>query len=142
MCEPLGPMKVTCAPWSYAATSNAHLVRVESFSKIRTISLPARCCSSRPSFFAAFSSAARSRRYVISPALRSLRLRKLWPCRSTTVLIGRLLSGIAADRARHAMAAAAAAPELLARDRVDFDSGFRQLCVRRLVALVGDDDAG
>ena len=27
-------MNVTCAPWSYAATSNAQRVRVESFSKI------------------------------------------------------------------------------------------------------------
>ena len=34
MCEPDGPMNVTCAPWSYAATSNAQRVRVESFSKI------------------------------------------------------------------------------------------------------------
>jgi hypothetical protein len=66
MCEPEGPMKVTCAPWSYAATSKAHLVRVESFSKISAIALPTRACSSRPSRLAAFSSAERSRRYVIS----------------------------------------------------------------------------
>ena len=59
-------MKVTCAPWSNAATSNAQRVRVESFSKISAISLPTSFCSSRPSFFAAFSSAARSIRYVIS----------------------------------------------------------------------------
>ena len=62
MCDPLGPMKVTWAPWSYAATSNAQRVRVESFSKISAISLPASRCSSRPSFFAAFSSAERSSR--------------------------------------------------------------------------------
>ena len=60
MCEPLGPMNVTCAPWSYAATSNAQRVRVESFSKISAISLPARRCSSRPSRLAALSSAERS----------------------------------------------------------------------------------
>ena len=60
MCEPDGPMKVTCAPWSYAATSKAQRVRVESFSKISTISLPTSFCSSRPSLLAAFSSAARS----------------------------------------------------------------------------------
>ena len=55
-------MNVTCAPWSWDATSNAHRVRVESFSKIKAISLPFSLCSSRPSRFAAFSSAARSRR--------------------------------------------------------------------------------
>ena len=60
MCEPDGPMNVTCAPWSKAATSNAQRVRVESFSKISAISLPTSFCSSRPSRFAAFSSAARS----------------------------------------------------------------------------------
>ena len=32
MCEPVAPMYVTCAPWSYAATSKAERVRVESFS--------------------------------------------------------------------------------------------------------------
>ena len=53
-------MKVTCAPWSKAATSNAQRVRVESFSKISAISLPTSFCSSRPSRLAAFSSAARS----------------------------------------------------------------------------------
>jgi hypothetical protein len=29
--DPDGPRNVTCAPWSYAATSNAQRVRVESF---------------------------------------------------------------------------------------------------------------
>jgi len=62
MCDPLGPMKVTWAPWSNAATSNAHRVRVESFSKISAISLPTSFRSSRPSFLAALSSAARSMR--------------------------------------------------------------------------------
>ena len=60
MCEPLGPMNVTCAPWSYAATSNAQRVRVESFSKISAISRPTSFCSSRPSRLAALSSAERS----------------------------------------------------------------------------------
>ncbi len=62
MCEPLGPMKVTCAPWSWAATSNEQRVRVESFSKISAMFLPVSFCSSRPSFFAALSSADRSSR--------------------------------------------------------------------------------
>jgi hypothetical protein len=53
MCEPDGPMNVTCAPWSYAATSNAHRVLVESFSKISAISLPTSFCSSRPASLAA-----------------------------------------------------------------------------------------
>jgi hypothetical protein len=48
MCEPLGPMKVTCAPCSKAATSNAQRVRVESFSKISAISRPFSCCSLAP----------------------------------------------------------------------------------------------
>ena len=60
MCEPEGPMKVTWAPWSKAATSNAQRVRVESFSKISAISMPTSFCSSRPSRLAAFSSAASS----------------------------------------------------------------------------------
>ena len=38
------------------------------------------------------------------------------------------------------MAAAAATPELLAGDRQHLDAGLRELRVRRLVALVGDDD--
>src|SRR5215467_1310921 len=59
-----------------------------------------------------------------------------------TVLIWAFLSCVADDRTGHAMAAAAAAAELLAGDRVDLDSGLRQLLVRRLVALVGDDHAG
>ena len=39
-CDPDGSRYVTWAPWSKAATSNADLVRVEVFSKIRAISLP------------------------------------------------------------------------------------------------------
>ena len=60
MCEPPGPMKVTWAPWSYAATSNAQRVRVESFSKMSAISLPTSRCSSVPACLAALSSAERS----------------------------------------------------------------------------------
>ena len=37
---------------------------------------------------------------------------------------------------------AAAAAELLARDRQHLDAGLRELGVGRLVSLVGDDDAG
>jgi hypothetical protein len=39
---------VTCAPWSYAATSNEQRVRVEVFSKIRQISFWRRCSVSVP----------------------------------------------------------------------------------------------
>src|SRR5207253_283703 len=42
----------------------------------------------------------------------------------------------------HAVAAAASATELLARDRADLDPGLGELRVRGLVALVRDDDAG
>src|SRR6478672_5000437 len=49
---------------------------------------------------------------------------------------------VADDRARHAMAAAAAAAELEPGDRVHLDSGLAELEVGRLVALVGDDDPG
>src|SRR4051794_10699672 len=143
MCEPVGPMNVTCAPWSYAATSNAQRVRVESFSKISTISLPASFCSSRPSFFAAFNSAARSRKYVISSAVKSTSVRKLRPRRSMTVLMSvRLLSGVADDGTRHAVAASAPTAQLLAGDRVHLDAGGGELHVGRLVALVPDDDSG
>src|SRR5215213_2381241 len=58
--EPVAPMYVTCAPWSYAATSNAERVRVESFSNRSAIVLPMRRRSSPPSRFAALSSAASS----------------------------------------------------------------------------------
>ena len=51
-------------------------------------------------------------------------------------------SGVTGDWAGHAVAAAASAAELLAGDREDLDAGLRELRVRRLVALVGDDDAG
>src|SRR3954452_13995205 len=59
-----------------------------------------------------------------------------------TVLIGSLLSGVATDWTGHAMASAAPLAELLAGDRVHLDAGLLELEVRRLVALVGDDDAG
>jgi hypothetical protein len=65
---------------------------VESFSKISAISLPTSFCSSRPSFLAAFSSAARSIRYVISSPEKSASRIRWRPRRSTAVLmIGRLL---------------------------------------------------
>src|SRR3954454_7456721 len=59
----------------------------------------------------------------------------------TVLMCSELLSGVARDRTGHAMAAAAAAAELLAGDRQHFDPRLRELRVRRLVALVGDDDA-
>ena len=52
-----------------------------------------------------------------------------------------LSSCVAGDRTGHAVAAAAAAAELLAGDGEHLDAGLRELRVRRLVALVGDDDA-
>src|SRR6478609_9439619 len=58
-----------------------------------------------------------------------------------TVLMGRCSSRVADDGTCHAMAASAAAPELLARDRVHLDAGLGELEVGGLVALVGDDDA-
>ena len=39
---PVGPRYVTCAPWSYAATSNPMRVRVLSFSKISAMERPSR----------------------------------------------------------------------------------------------------
>src|SRR4051794_4007009 len=104
------------------------------------ISRPARCCSSRRSRLAALSSADRSRRYTISSGAKSASRRKLRPCRSITVLIW-VLSGVADDGAGHAVAAAAAAAELLSGDRVHFDPGLGELLVGGLVALVGDDHA-
>src|SRR5262245_45313187 len=53
-----------------------------------------------------------------------------------------LLSGVTDDRAGHAVTAAAAPAELGARDRADLDAGLLHPADRRLVALVGDDDAG
>jgi hypothetical protein len=47
ICDPEGSRYVTCAPWSCAATSKAVRVRVEVFSKISAMFLPARCCVSR-----------------------------------------------------------------------------------------------
>src|SRR6185312_13233401 len=56
--------------------------------------------------------------------------------------LGELLSGITGDRTGHAVAAAATAAKLLARDRVHLDAGLGELRVGRLVALVGDDGPG
>src|SRR4029453_3093146 len=142
MCEPEGPMKVTCAPWSKAATSNAQRVLVESFSKISAISLPTSFCSSRPSFLAAFNSAASSIKYVISSGLKSASFNRCFPRRSTTVLMIRLLSScLTDDRAGHAVASAASATELLPGDCENLDSCLGELGVGRLVAFVRDDDA-
>src|SRR4051812_29994426 len=59
-----------------------------------------------------------------------------------TVLIVVLLSGVAYDWAGHAVAAAAAAAELVAGDGAHLDAGLLHLPDCRLVALVADDDAG
>ena len=57
-------------------------------------------------------------------------------------MIRLLSSGVTDDRAGHAVAAAAAAAELLPGDGEHLDAGLGELRVRRLVALVRDDDAG
>ena len=52
---------VTWAPCWCAATSKAHLVRVDVFSKIRAMFIPDRRCTSAPSRRARFSSAVSSK---------------------------------------------------------------------------------
>src|SRR5690348_11564792 len=50
--------------------------------------------------------------------------------------------GVALERARHAAATAAPAPEFEAFDRDHFDAGLTQRRVRAGVAFVSDDGAG
>src|SRR6185503_6168556 len=59
-CDPDGSRYVTWAPWSWAATSKAHRVRVEAFSNTRAMLAPRRCWTSVPARLAAFSRAARA----------------------------------------------------------------------------------
>src|ERR1700751_3586240 len=59
----------------------------------------------------------------------------------TVLIVLVLLSAVACDRAGHAVAAAAAAAELLSRNGVDLDPGGRQPLVGHFVSLVRDDDA-
>jgi hypothetical protein len=61
---PLGPKYVTRAPWSNAATSKEHRVRVESFSKMSAMFLPVSFCTSLPFFLSALSCAASVSREV------------------------------------------------------------------------------
>jgi len=60
---------VTPIPRSYAATSNAQRVRVEVFSKIRTMFFPRRLGAAAPERLSCLSFAARSRRWTISSAV-------------------------------------------------------------------------
>src|SRR4051812_34757924 len=141
MCEPEGPMNVTCAPWSKAATSKAQRVLVESFSKISAISLPTSTCFSRPSRFAALSSAARSTRYLISSGVKSASFIRCRPRMLVVVLmLSLLVSRLANDGAGHAVPAPPSAAELLARDGEHLDACLQELGVGGLVALVADDD--
>ncbi len=68
---------MTWAPWSNAATSKAQRVRVEDFSKIRAISLPASCGASLPAYLAIFSASESDSRWSSSSRLKSSSLRKL-----------------------------------------------------------------
>src|SRR3954452_10886966 len=140
MCEPLGPMKVTCAPWSKAATSNAQRVRVESFSKISTISLPRSRSSSRPAFLAALRSVARSSMYRISSPVKSARRSRWRPLRSMGWFTA-ASSGVTNDRTGHAMAPAAAPAELLSGDGQHLDTCLAKFGIGGLVAFVRDDYA-
>lgn len=73
---PLGPRYVTRAPWSNAATSKEHLVRVESFSKMSAMFLPVSFCTSVPFFLSAFSCAERASREVSCAGVKSSNFRK------------------------------------------------------------------
>src|SRR5690348_6235700 len=66
-----------CAPWSLAATSKAVRVRVDVFSKISAMFLPARRGRSYPAYLAALRSADSFSRNVSSSGVKSSSLRKL-----------------------------------------------------------------
>src|SRR4029453_4059326 len=74
--------------------------------------------------------------------LKSASRSRVLPARPITVLMVPLLSSwLADDRTSHAVAAAASATQLLTSDGEHLDAGLGELRVRRLVALVTDDDA-
>src|SRR4051794_8305035 len=135
-----GSRNVTCAPWSWAATSKAHRVRVEVFSKMRAMFLPVRRGTSVPVYLAVFSSAASRSRKRHSAVLKSSSLRKLRLRRLNDMI--RLLDGVAFDRAGHAAGATTAAAQLAAGDGDDLDALLAQVRVGGDVALVADDHAG
>ena len=73
------------APWSAAATSKAHRVRVEVFSKISAMLRPRSRWISVAAFLAALSSAASATSERNSSAVKSSSLRKLRPVRSVAM---------------------------------------------------------
>ena len=132
------------APWSYAATSNAERVRVEVFSKISAISLPARPLVSVPAYFAVLSASESRSRNRSSPgsksiSLRKLRFRRLYDIVAPWSRIGSE-RGVALDRAGHAVPTTAPASELETLDGDDLDPGLAERGVRTDVAFVRDDD--
>src|SRR4051812_27210834 len=110
------------------------------------ISLPVSDRDSVPAYLADFRSPASRRRKRISSGVKSISFRKERLRRfsdisgsSRTWWSG---SGVALERTRHAVAAAAALAELEAFDRDDLDALLAQGGVAAGVALVGHDDAG
>ena len=81
-----GSRTVTCAPWWYAATSNAHRVRVEVFSKISAMVRPTSRATSRPSARSALSRRVRSTSDDHSDGVKSSSRRKDRPV-SDVVLV-------------------------------------------------------
>ena len=118
---------VTCAPWSNAATSKAHRVRVDVFSKISAMFLPVSRGCSVP---VALGRLELGREVEQGPELvagvKSSSLRKFRPSRwrSRAALL-RASGGVSLDRAGHAPGSAAAAAELAAGDRDDLDAVAR-----------------
>src|SRR6056297_3928398 len=140
ICEPEGPRYVTCAPWSWAATSKPARVRVLSFSKISAISLPFSSSVSVPAYFADLRSAESFSRKPISAGEKSRRLRKWRFFRLYDMCLS--LCRVADGGAAHAASAAAPAPKLCARRLQHLDAFGTQRGVGVVVAVVADDQAG
>src|SRR5450631_838528 len=127
-------MYVTWAPWSNAATSKAHRVRVEVFSKIRAMFLPLRCCSSRPATLSAFSDADRVSSPRHSRGVKSTSLRKFRPLR-----LFDMLGSLPLDWTGHASGAAATPPQLAAGHGHHLDPVVAQVRVTGDIAFIGHD---
>ena len=74
------------APSSLHATVNAQRVRVDGFSNISAIFLPANKLPRMPARFLAFKSAAKSTKYFISNGVKSAKLNKLLPFKLTAMI--------------------------------------------------------
>src|SRR5689334_24893470 len=104
--------------------------------------MPASRFPSVPAYLAIFSACDSRSRYLSSAGVKSISLRKLRLRRLNAISSPGSERGVALDRARHAVATAAALAQLEALDRDDLDPGLAQRGVGAGVALVGDDHAG